>query len=94
MTAPPAQAGVNRRQLAALVATQRLRPGDELFHSTLHGGELIARVVVGGLQVDGKVYPSPSSAARAAAGHSTNGWTFWHVRSTGATIETLRLAGQ
>lgn len=45
----------------------------------------------GTLQVDDKVYESPSGAARAVRKRSTNGWTFWDVDSSkGVRLDDIR----
>jgi hypothetical protein len=80
------------RDLNKLLASGQLDVGAELFHPFRHGrsGEVTARIAANGLEIDGKLYPSPSTAAGAVAGHACNGWTYWRLRTTGALIDTLR----
>lgn len=47
------------------------------------GKKYLARVRRDGrIHYDGVLYDSPSGAARALAGHSIDGWFFWHVRNS------------
>jgi hypothetical protein len=70
--------------LARLIRSERLSVGDELFHPAgqYRGADIVATIAGDGLEVNGKAYPSPSTAARAAVGYSANGWMFWRLRST------------
>ena len=64
-------------------------PGDRLVHKFRGGvSEVVAQVVSVNrddgkisVKVNGQVYVSLSSAAKAVAGHSTNGWIFWGLMS-------------
>ena len=77
--------------LAALIAAGRLAPGDELYHQGRPGSrEIIARVTRDGIEVDGTLYMSLSTAAARLSGHPTNGWTYWRLRVTGRPIDGLR----
>ena len=46
----------------------------------------------GSIEVDGKTYPTPSSAAGAVKGGAANGWEFWAVKGAigQTTLATLR----
>jgi len=81
-----------RKQIGELIASGRLMVGTQLYHRSHRTppGELEARVVEGGIEVGGSVYPSASTAARAAIGHSANGWTFWRVRPSGVLLDEIR----
>ena len=39
----------------------------------------------GQIRFEGKLYESPSAAARRAAGHARNGWNFWFYRKAART---------
>lgn len=80
------------RDLAKLIGSGRLRVGDELFHPAgkHRSADIVATVTDEGLEVDGTMYRSPSTAARAAVGYSANGWAFWRLRSSGELIDSLR----
>ena len=84
------QLGRSPVSLSDLVTAGLLRPGQELF---FRGGTRIARVTsAGGVTFEGRNFTSPSTAARAASGTSTNGWLAWHVNDGGrrATLAALR----
>lgn len=71
----------SRITIAELLRRDLVRPGDEWVLT--RGGEtsVVGRVTVDGkLAVDGIDYASPSTAARAALGTSTNGWKRWKYR--------------
>jgi hypothetical protein len=78
--------------LAELIASGRLPIGTSLYHPirTRHYRTTRATVVAGGIEVSGKVYGSPSAAARAITGNSINGWRFWRVESSGEEIGSIR----
>jgi len=46
--------------------------------------ERLATVQPGGLELDGTLYPSLSSAAIGVVGQNTNGWTFWRYYDQGS----------
>jgi hypothetical protein len=82
-----------RLSLADLIASGRLPVGTELYHpARLHPNRAVtAKVVPEGIEYGGKVYPSPSAAARAAAGTvAENGWMWWRVKATRRTLSDLR----
>lgn len=83
-----------RGDIDRLIDTGKLTVGEELFHpgrpARSGRGEVVARVTRGGIEVDGARYSSLSTAAGKIAGHPTNGWTFWRLRSTGRPIAELR----
>ena len=90
---PIISSGMATRLLSRVIADGRLPIGSELYHaSRLHPERAVTgRVVSGGIEVNGQVYPSPSTAARAVT-HSAaeNGWTWWRVRDTGRPLAELR----
>jgi hypothetical protein len=80
------------KELSRLLEEGRLRVGDRLYHSKrqLEGRSVItARITRDGVEVDGRVYSSLSTAGRAAAGHAVNGWIFWRLRRSGERLDTL-----
>lgn len=84
-------------ELATLIASGRLRVGDTLYHPRrprTGGGEITARVLAHGIEVNGKAYNSLSTAAGSIAGHAVNGWTYWRVRPSGALLASLRRSAE
>lgn len=83
-----------RGDIDRLINEGKLALGDELFHAgrpTRSGrSEVAGRVTRGGIEVDGTHYSSLSTAAGKIAGHPTNGWTYWRLRSTGRPVGDLR----
>jgi hypothetical protein len=73
-----------------LIDSGRLRLDAELFHPKRSGGDVLARITSDGIAVDGKTYPSLSTAAGHISGCATNGWTYWRLRETGRPIAELR----
>jgi hypothetical protein len=81
------------RLLLQLIADGRLPTGTELFHpARLHSdSEVTGWVVPGGIEVNGHVYRSPSTAARAVTRSAgENGWLWWRLRETGLPLAVLR----
>ena len=77
--------------LRRLLDSGALAVGDELYHpKRTGGGEITARLVGGGIEVGGQVYPSLSTAAKEVAGTATNGWTYWRLRRSGEPVAHLR----
>ena len=81
--------GMAKMTLHELIAAGALAIGSDLYHPS-RASRREAKVVLGGIQVGGKVYPSPSSAARAASGYQTNGWVYWRLATTGKVLADLR----
>jgi hypothetical protein len=80
-------------RLGNLISSGVLPVGTELFHPTRrHANRAVtARVVSGGIEYQGRVYTSPSGAARAVTGTvAENGWVWWRVKSSGRPIGELR----
>lgn len=80
-------------ELRSLMQSGRLNEGTVLYHAARRYPDRRAEATLekgGGLRVRGIVYPSASTAARAVAGHSVNGWVFWKVKESGATLDQLR----
>jgi Restriction Enzyme Adenine Methylase Associated len=80
----------SRVTLKDLIGAGLLRPGQEL---QLHAREEIRAKVTaqGTLVYRATEYASPSSAATAIRGISTNGWTAWRTRgNAGRTLSDLR----
>ena len=83
--------------LRELIASGHLPVGTVLFHSPgrgvgAHGHDIEATVETDGVNVGGTVYKSLSTAAMAVTGHSTNGWAYWHVRTSGKPVGSIRSA--
>lgn len=79
--------------LTRLMASGLLRAGAELYHPRRRSGtdgDIVARLTDDGIEVNGTVYKSVSTAAARVTGYPTNGWTFWRVRSTGVRLDQLR----
>ena len=82
--------------LQQLIADGVLPIGSEIFHPSRTHKEraVVGHIRAGGIEFNGKVYSSPSGAARAVSGTTAeNGWVFWRVRSTGGTLSKLRSSG-
>lgn len=78
-------------ELHDLTRSGRLRMGSVLVHRDRHGNKTAEAVVVAnGLRLNDTVYPSMSTAARAVAKHSVNGWKFWRLES-GELVYALRM---
>ena len=45
----------------------------------------------GQIQFDGRLYDSPTGAAKAVVGRATGGWTFWHYRSAREWVPLAQL---
>jgi hypothetical protein len=81
------------RLLPQLIAEGRLPVGTVLFHAARLRPEraITGRVVAGGIEVNGHVYRSPSTAARAVTRSAgENGWLWWRLRETGLPLAELR----
>jgi hypothetical protein len=77
-------------ELQALIESGRLPVGTHLTHRGRKIGlDRIATVVREGVRIGDRTYASLSSAARAIAKHSVNGWVFWEFES-GEKIDRLR----
>ena len=82
---------VPRDQLADLIATGRLKPGTVLHHRGRQAGRrhLTATVVEGGIRYAGRVYRTPSAAARVITNAPVAGWQFWRLTS-GKPLASIR----
>jgi len=81
---PPAPERTVRRHFAGtvgdLIAAGFVRPGTRLRSTA--GAEAVATVLEDGrLEIDGRVYESPSAAGASILGHNVNGWDFWAAPS-------------
>lgn len=66
--------------------------GHCLIFATYQGRRYTARVYRSGrISFQGRLYETPSGAAVAARGKSTNGWTFWSVRKDGKLVKLADL---
>jgi hypothetical protein len=57
-------------------------PGKEFKHTFKGVSHTMTVVSEGGrtmYRVGGRVFKSPSAAAKSVAGHAVNGWKFWHI---------------
>ena len=80
-----------RQTLRDLVRDGALPVGTELIHPGRQHPDQRAVVVGDGIEFQGKVYDSPSGAARAATGTTAeNGWRFWRLRDSGQLLGDLR----
>ena len=61
-----------------LVAARLLAPGTEL-HARDDGLPSASVTQEGLLQVNGRIFESPSGVGRALAGHAVNGWYYWRL---------------
>jgi len=88
------QLGRSSVSLADLVQAQLLQPGQELIYR--RNPDSRARLTAEGtITFDGRDYPSPSAAARAAAnGVSTNGWKAWCVDVDGRNVDLAAIRSQ
>jgi RAMA domain-containing protein len=84
------QLGRSSVSLSDLVTAELLRPGQEL---TFHGRSPATATVTarGTITLDGSEYKSPSTAAKAVGGVSTNGWRAWYVNVAGEEISLAEL---
>jgi len=79
--------------ISDLVESGLLSPGTDLVFKRPRLGAVYHAVVTddGRLQIeDGRSFPSPSSAATAAAGGSLDGWHAWQVAPNGEFLDGLR----
>jgi len=79
-------------QLQELIHSGRLPAGSVLVHKGRRQGErnVEAKIERDGVHVEGRVYPSLSTAARAATGHAINGWVYWRLAESGERLSDLR----
>lgn len=79
--------------LLTLISDGRLPQGTVLHHVgrgiAPNSRDVTATVVRGGIELRGKVYPTPSGAARAVTGSPVDGWAFWKL-PTGERLDSLR----
>jgi hypothetical protein len=77
--------------LLELIRTGRLRAGTKLHHRSRRHAErnVEATVVSGGIKLRGRVFDSPSGAARFITGAPVDGWTFWRLPD-GSYLNELR----
>ncbi|MFE9101966.1 GmrSD restriction endonuclease domain-containing protein [Actinomadura geliboluensis] len=67
-------------QLSDLVERDLLEVGATLVDRRLNGENATALVTSEGfIEIEGEIYESPSAAAAAVLGTTTNGWEFWHT---------------
>jgi hypothetical protein len=78
-----------KKELASLISEGRLKPGTVLFHSGPRY-KVVAKVDRDGLEVNGRTFFSPSTAAKAVTGYAVNGWFFWRVQPSREPLEQLR----
>jgi hypothetical protein len=79
-------------QLGDLIRIGRLPAGSRIVHKGRRQSErdVEATAEHDGVHLEGKVYRSLSSAARAAAGHAVNGWVYWRLAQSGERLADLR----
>jgi hypothetical protein len=77
--------------LRLLISSGALAPGTKLHHA-FHShalGKVEAVVVKGGIEFRGKLYTTPSAAARTVTGKAVQGWAFWKLPN-GQALGALR----
>ncbi len=79
-------------QLRRLITTGRLPVGTVLFHRSLKfpNKAIRALVVDVGITTQGRVYDTPSGAARSITDKPVNGWTYWRVSGDHELLDDLR----
>lgn len=84
--------GGRRIRISDLVQSGLLHPGEVLVFNRPRVGQRFEAVVQedGALTVEGQRYTSPSSAARAVAEVSLDGWHAWQVGDSGPYLHKLR----
>ena len=77
--------------LISLIRSGKLRVGTILLHRGRSGGytDATATVVEGGLRMGGRIFSTPSGAARAITGKPVDGWIFWRMPD-GDPLDSLR----
>ncbi len=83
--------------LISLISSGKLRVGTTLLHRgrpgrSTHPGrstDATATVVEEGLRMRGRIFSTPSGAAKAITGKPVDGWIFWHLPD-GAPLDSLR----
>lgn len=81
----------NEARLTDLVAVGLIPPAAVLVSPLRGGGHRARYLEDGSVEYSGVAYNSLSSAARAAVGRATNGWTFWHVEVDGRALPLAEL---
>jgi hypothetical protein len=80
-------------ELSLLIAVGKLRIGEKLVWPRPRRGKTHHATVLrdGSLELeDGRVFRSPSGAAKALADHEINGWRQWRRASDGTRLDQLR----
>jgi Restriction Enzyme Adenine Methylase Associated len=77
--------------LLTLIRTGKLPSGTALRHRFVRVPKdaVTSTVVDDGIRVKGKIYTTPSAAARAITGAPVDGWLFWKL-PTGEPLGALR----
>jgi len=83
--APPAATPSNVPDAGDWVAKEVRFPAGTEFRASYKGQTILGKVAGGMLNVNGKMYTSPSAAAVAITGNPVNGWVFWECRVPGAS---------
>jgi hypothetical protein len=84
-------AGGERGELASLVEAGLLGVGEQLVWKRRHTTHSATVTRGGCLQLsDGRVFSSPSGAARALSGYEVNGWRNWGRPQDGVRLSSLR----
>ena len=80
--------------LQSLIRSGKLAAGTTLHHEgRQHPSRTVtATVTEDGIRFKGRIYLSPSAAARAVTSQPVDGWLFWKLPS-GKALDTLRTHG-
>lgn len=82
---------MGQEQLQTLKEAGKLPIGTDLQHPSRRNPDrnVTATVVKEGISLGGKVYASPSGAAKSVTGTAVDGWTFWRLPD-GQRLAALR----
>jgi len=81
-----------RPELLALIATGQLPVGTQLHHRgrvSRGRNDLEATVVKGGIRFEGRLFDTPSGAAKSVTGNPVDGRAFWRLPD-GRRLDALR----
>jgi len=77
--------------LADLINAGALKPGITLFPRRKKFSDRVATLLSDGrIEIDDKLFSSPSQAATYVVGHAINGWWFFLIEPSGVSLRTVR----